>query len=891
VLHDLIANPRAAQLHHGAALKDAIRACVDTALLSQVRDACHRGGLALLSVAAQRRISELSVGTCPVCNRADVEVSGGKLRSHLRRPGDTDGGACLGSGEAPTAAPVVEAFVEGEHATAARLGWTLEVIHDLGGRSEQQDRWSVAEVDGALLALVADGMGGHSGGAQAAETAARVFVETARKHGATLNALRSALYAADAALAPHQRRAPGTTLTALFLTADAAYLCHAGDSAALRWDGGGWSDIAIRHGVGNIVDLCLGGSGLESSEVAPQLEKVSPSDVWLLCSDGLVPDVGSAGLWSTGTRRRLMPPDFEPGFLPAALAAAREAGSTDNATAVLLYRVPAKPCKPTPEEDRTEAARELAAWTMSEPAAPVDPETFDYATAEGEPVKMSCPLCGEMVDARRWRMGRPLYALQRHGTCSQIGRELPTAAQTTDEDRQDVKPPEVPASVSALLDRLAPEPAIAPPLTPRQADLLARLLDVQSVSFEARQLLDEPRWADTGEPVEDDAPLLREALRLEAEGKHRSSYIADFERKLALLNDGRRLPKRGREAAVVEREPVNDEPLAGEEMPEVEAPRSFEDLWTEGYPDGAIPSAQENPSETESDADAQLLADAALLGAIDRRRGVPRHLCPFVGARRDNWLAEWDACDEDMCSGLPDAVGWVPILGEPVDFDALPHPIATPEPDPIEGTGDVWAEVIADTEDPALRALFEARRQFGIDKYGRPLQRNNGRAHPNDLRQEIADGVVYARAADMSATEAVLTALLAGGEDVARALLNRENEDGISLLEYQNQIDDIADYLDAIDPHNDARDEDHTTAQQVIAILRRVVGQGDLSAALKPHPPCDGLAVEIVELGGVEPHVMLGARISRETAQRLGRSPGLYGKVTVLLPADVKETP
>jgi hypothetical protein len=220
--------------------------------------------------------------------------------------------------------------------------------------------------------------------------------------------------------------------------------------------------------------------------------------------------------------------------------------------------------------------------------------------------------------------------------------------------------------------------------------------------------------------------------------------------------------------------------------------------------------------------------------------------------------------------------------------DDLPHPIATPEPDPIEGAGDVWAEVIADTKDPTLRALFEARRQFGIDKYKRPLQRNNGRAHPNDLRQEIADGVVYARAADMPATEAVLIALLAGGEDAARALLNRENEDGISLLEYQNQIDDIADYLDAIDPHNDARDEDHTTAQQVIAILRRVVGQGDLSAALKPHPPCDGLAVEIVELGGVEPHVMLGARISRETAQRLGRSPGLYGRVTVLLPGDEK---
>jgi hypothetical protein len=122
----------------------------------------------------------------------------------------------------------------------------------------------------------------------------------------------------------------------------------------------------------------------------------------------------------------------------------------------------------------------------------------------------------------------------------------------------------------------------------------------------------------------------------------------------------------------------------------------------------------------------------------------------------------------------------------------------------------VWAEVIADTADPTLRALFEARRQFGIDKYKRPLQRDNGRDHENDLRQELADAIVYARAADLPDMERALTALLEGS----------------------------------------------------------------------------ALDVSLMELGGDPPGVIFSCNVTRETAQRLGRSPGLYGKVTVLLPGE-----
>lgn len=71
------------------------------------------------------------------------------------------------------------------------------------------------------------------------------------------------------------------------------------------------------------------------------------------------------------------------------------------------------------------------------------------------------------------------------------------------------------------------------------------------------------------------------------------------------------------------------------------------------------------------------------------------------------------------------------------------------QPDPLTGTGDVWAEVLATTTDRALRELYQERRAQGIARYNTPLQRNNGRDHYADAIQELADAVVYLQAAKM----------------------------------------------------------------------------------------------------------------------------------------------
>lgn len=55
---------------------------------------------------------------------------------------------------------------------------------------------------------------------------------------------------------------------------------------------------------------------------------------------------------------------------------------------------------------------------------------------------------------------------------------------------------------------------------------------------------------------------------------------------------------------------------------------------------------------------------------------------------------------------------------------------------PDKSTGDVWLLVMKDMEE---------RRQFGIKKYGVPVQVGNGRDHLVDLYQELLDACVYIR--------------------------------------------------------------------------------------------------------------------------------------------------
>jgi len=66
-----------------------------------------------------------------------------------------------------------------------------------------------------------------------------------------------------------------------------------------------------------------------------------------------------------------------------------------------------------------------------------------------------------------------------------------------------------------------------------------------------------------------------------------------------------------------------------------------------------------------------------------------------------------------------------------------------PQPPPLSGVGDVWAEIIATLPPGRLRDLCIERRQQGIDRYGVPLQRGNGRDFAVDAGQEALDKAAY----------------------------------------------------------------------------------------------------------------------------------------------------
>jgi serine/threonine protein phosphatase PrpC len=187
---------------------------------------------------------------------------------------------------------------------------------DTGPRAENQDRWAA----GPGWAVVCDGVGGHAGGAVAAQTALDVVVAhlaggPARSAGDAEGRLRAAATAANAAVAEGRAAGPAvadmaTTLTAAVLVPGRRrrrrwVVLQVGDSPAWRvgpatarsitWDhnlvgdlvrtGALAPDEAIGHRGRHVVTRALG----TAATVEPELFTVdlAPGERLVLASDGL----------------------------------------------------------------------------------------------------------------------------------------------------------------------------------------------------------------------------------------------------------------------------------------------------------------------------------------------------------------------------------------------------------------------------------------------------------------------------------------------------------------------------------------------------------------------------------------------------------------------------
>jgi serine/threonine protein phosphatase PrpC len=186
----------------------------------------------------------------------------------------------------------------------------------LGDRVEQQDRLVILphpKRRGLLMAVVADGMGGHSGGAMAAEQviykARQLFGEFAPESESGRQLLRNIVEESHLSIKLSRftsEQDPHTTAAVLLLQSGRVDWAHCGDSrvyhfrgdklqsrtidhsfvAELQRQGKINAQQALTHPQRNVLLYCLGGDRdpvIDSGESTP----LADDDAFLLCSDGL----------------------------------------------------------------------------------------------------------------------------------------------------------------------------------------------------------------------------------------------------------------------------------------------------------------------------------------------------------------------------------------------------------------------------------------------------------------------------------------------------------------------------------------------------------------------------------------------------------------------------
>ncbi|MDT8438271.1 MAG: protein phosphatase 2C domain-containing protein [Wenzhouxiangellaceae bacterium] len=202
------------------------------------------------------------------------------------------------------------------------------------------------------LWAVADGMGGHAGGALASQIACRALEQAVRAGGD----LNDGFQRAHEAVCGHQLDSPeldgmGTTLVAVRGSGQALELGWVGDSRLYRLRDGvldcltrdqnvpqmllaaGWidEDEVEHHPRQHVLTDCIGQRGDDGPTIEIRSLDLAAGDRLLLCSDGL-----SRELDNDRIRQLMAPPASPEQACDALLLAALDAGGRDNVSVIVL---------------------------------------------------------------------------------------------------------------------------------------------------------------------------------------------------------------------------------------------------------------------------------------------------------------------------------------------------------------------------------------------------------------------------------------------------------------------------------------------------------------------------------------------------------------------------
>jgi protein phosphatase len=229
--------------------------------------------------------------------------------------------------------------------------WRGEGGQHQGARPYQEDSWALKTLgDGSLLAVVADGMGGHAGGAVASKLAVEAFVHALEQGGGLADGLKDANAAVGRAAASKTTLAGmGATLVAAQVRGDEVRWISVGDSPFFLVSAGKLERLNADHSMAPQIDAMVTRGVLTAEEAEHHpgrhtlreavmgepltlIDKgsrtLAPDARLLLCSDG-VQSLSESEI-AAGAAQPAQ------SLIAAVLAAAKE--HQDNITVVKLER-------------------------------------------------------------------------------------------------------------------------------------------------------------------------------------------------------------------------------------------------------------------------------------------------------------------------------------------------------------------------------------------------------------------------------------------------------------------------------------------------------------------------------------------------------------------------
>ena len=284
---------------------------------------------------------------------------------------------------------------------------------DVGrSRSENQDYMGVFRAGDRLLAVVADGMGGHAGGFEASRIAVdamrSVLLESAETAPvAMLNAglIRAHERILEAGAGSPELKKMGTTLVAVLVDKEQAWFGHVGDSRAYMLRDGALYLITLDHSrvhrmllegmikaeqvadhpMGHILERSVGASAKIEPEVRSEPVALQSGDRIVLCSDGVWSVVGDEDVARLAGAASL--PLAVEGLVGVALARMAD----DNATVVIVEATQGGPAAAALEDVRSRHGFGGPASGGSGPAKAVAPRAGGPGVQKG-PALRSAPV-------------------------------------------------------------------------------------------------------------------------------------------------------------------------------------------------------------------------------------------------------------------------------------------------------------------------------------------------------------------------------------------------------------------------------------------------------------------------------------------------------------------